>query len=151
MSPEAGSRGDLTQIRGFNPNRPQSTVVLWKKQGQQAEIKKVMASMTKGYLVFVPDRMMRKSDLLLEQHMTILYLEDIKRSRAELTGANGELSTVCAGNVVQLEKRRSWWPNVERCLKFPLPLRKLKDYSPSSSWLPEHSSQWLECMHDRRP
>lgn len=109
-----------------------------------------MAFMTKGYVVFVLDRVCGNPTYFLEQHMTILYLKDIKRSRAELTGSNSELSTICAGNVVQLEKRKSWWPNVERCLKFPLPLRKLKNYSPSSSWLPEHSSQWLECVHDRR-
>lgn len=106
-----------------------------------------MASMTKDYLVFTPDRVVRKSDLLLEQPMTILYLEDIKRSRAESAGMSNKLSAMGAGGVVELAERRQLWPSIVRRLQMPLQVRKLKNYARSSSWLPAHSSQCLEPVH----
>jgi hypothetical protein len=82
--------------------------------------------------------------------MTILYLEDIKRSRAESAGRSKGLSRMGAGGVVELAARRPWWPSIARGLQIPLQTRKLKNYARSSSWLPEHSSQCLESVHGWR-
>jgi hypothetical protein len=119
-------------------------------KGQQAGIEEIIAYMTRGYQVSWMDCLLRNSNLLLEQYMTILYLKDIKRSRTESAGTSSKLSATSAGGVVELAERRSWWPSVAQRLQFPQQLRKLKNYAPSSSWLPEHSSQLLDCLHDRR-
>jgi hypothetical protein len=43
------------------------------------------------------------------------------------------------------------WLSIVRRLQVPLQARKLKNYAPSSSWLPAHSSQCLEPVHGERP
>jgi hypothetical protein len=55
-----------------------------------------------------------------------------------------------SGDVVELAERRPWWPSIVRRLQMPLQTRKLKNYEPSSSWLPEHSNQCLESVHGWR-
>jgi len=80
--------------------------------------------------------------------MTILYLKDIKRPLSHPTGTDIQPAiSGKKGSVVRLAERQSWWPNIVQCLEFPQQLRKGKNYAPSSSWLPEHSSQCLEGVH----
>jgi hypothetical protein len=83
--------------------------------------------------------------------MTILYLEDIKRSRAESAGMSNKLSASGAGDVVELAERRQLWSGIVRRKQMPSQVPQLKDYVRSSSWLPEHSSQCLEPVHNERP
>ena len=81
--------------------------------------------------------------------MTIIYLKDVKKFRAEDGPGKGANSV---GVVEDLREpdRKSLWSGVSGCLHFQLNPRKSVKYSPSSSWLLEHSSQWLECVRDGR-
>ena len=83
--------------------------------------------------------------------MTILYLKDIKRSRAESAGMSKKLSAMGAGGVVELAERRQLWQSIVRRLQMPSQVRRLKNYAHSSSWLPAHSSECLRPVHSERP
>lgn len=82
--------------------------------------------------------------------MTILYLKDAKKPRARIESAKDAVS-VSALEGLREPERKALWSGVFRCFQFPLnnAARSVK-YSPSSSWLPEHTSQWLECVRDGR-
>ena len=82
--------------------------------------------------------------------MTILYMEDAKKSRTRIASAKGTVS-VNAVEGLRESERKVLWSNVFRCFQFPLNnARRSVKYSPSSTWLPEHTSQWLESVRDGR-
>lgn len=82
--------------------------------------------------------------------MTILYLEDAKKFCARIEPAKDAIS-ISAVEGLRESERKALWSDVFRCFQFPLNnARKSMKYSPSSTWLPEHTSQWLESVRDGR-
>ena len=82
--------------------------------------------------------------------MTILYLEDAKKFRTRIEPAKDAIS-ISAVEGLRESERKVLWSNVFRCFRFPLNnARRSVKYSPSSTWLPEHTSQWLESVRDGR-
>ncbi|KIO50185.1 hypothetical protein SQ11_00245 [Nitrosospira sp. NpAV] len=82
--------------------------------------------------------------------MTILYLEDAKKFRTKIGPAKDTVSVGAAGGLRESE-RKALWSDVFRCFQLPLNnARRSVRYSPSSKWLPEHTSQWLESVRDGR-
>ncbi|SHL53087.1 hypothetical protein SAMN05216428_103104 [Nitrosospira sp. Nsp11] len=78
--------------------------------------------------------------------MTVIYLRDAKKSRAENRPAKSANSATPVEMLGRSDRRSSLTGTSTR-LRARLLSRKSVKYSPSSSWPLEHTSQWLECAH----
>ena len=78
--------------------------------------------------------------------MTVIYLRDAKKSRAEDRPAKSANPTT-AVEILRRSDRRSSLAGTSSRLRARLLSRQSVKYSPSSSWPLEHTSQWLECAH----
>ncbi|BCT67136.1 hypothetical protein NNRS527_00714 [Nitrosospira sp. NRS527] len=77
--------------------------------------------------------------------MTVIYLRDAKKSRAENRPAKSANPTTV--EILRRSDRRSSLAETSTRLRARLLSRQSVKYSPSSSWPLEHTSQWLECAH----
>ncbi|SDA17927.1 hypothetical protein SAMN05216315_109105 [Nitrosospira sp. Nsp18] len=78
--------------------------------------------------------------------MTIIYLRDAKKSRAENRPAKSANSAIPV-EILRRSDRRSSSTGTSTGLRARLLSGTSVKYSPSSSWPLEHTSQWLECAH----
>jgi hypothetical protein len=77
--------------------------------------------------------------------MTVIYLRDAKKSRAENRPTKSANPT--AVEMLRRSDPKSSLAGTSTRLGARLLSRQSVRYSPSSSWPLEHTSQWLECAH----